>query len=334
VPAVDGLVTNLETRLALVSPDMMKRTLMLPLDCLYEIVGRETPSLTRHLPLKLETNGCLVTPRLPKNKGDTGHVCVEYKDQASGKIVTIRLDVVFYALFMSETDLAETPDGWNLDRFCGDIQCMSPEHLQHVPHTKKAKADHARYLEARLESQARKDEAEEINVDDDPGQDSEPEALLQRSQVDSQIQVHDHNWGYTPPAVPAVHQSQSQHSQAESPSAVASQGIEHDEIPVRYGKYRVLSQNSVTGYSRVMRTSDAVAGPSGSSSSKGGQESHYSRAGWLSQLDGEPSKQLDQAMFDSSTPKFPRLFAIFIVTWCEWETTAAYKLSTYFYSLP
>jgi hypothetical protein len=314
VPAVDGLVTDLETRLALVSPDMMKRTLMLPLDCLYEIVRRETPSLTRHLPLVQEPNGCLVTPRLPKNKGDTGHVCVEYKDQATGKNVTIRLDVVFYALFVSETDLAETPDGWNLDRFCGDIHCMSPEHLQHVPHTKKAKADHTRYLQARLESQVRKDEAEEENVDDDPGQDSEPEVWLRHSQADGQIQVLDHNWGYTPPAVPAVRKGQSQHSQAESPLVVASQGIEHDEVPVRYDKYRVLSQNGAAGCSRVMRTSDAVAGPSGRSSSKGGQESHYSRAGWLSQLDGEPSKQLDQAMFDSSTPKFPRLFAIFIVT--------------------
>jgi hypothetical protein len=56
----------------------------------------------------------------------------------------VRLDVVFYALFVSERKLAECVGGFGIRHTCGNRQCMAPGHLVLEPFTKAAKAEAAK----------------------------------------------------------------------------------------------------------------------------------------------------------------------------------------------
>jgi hypothetical protein len=130
-----------EDRINYVNDDPMKRIFSNPTDSLIAIAGGMSPAYASS-PLRVEGSH-IVTHLNLRNKGSNGHVCFDYVNPVKKMRSVVRLDVVFYALFVSERKLAECGGGFYIRHTCGNRQCMAPGHLELEPFTKKAKAEAA-----------------------------------------------------------------------------------------------------------------------------------------------------------------------------------------------
>ena len=124
-------------RKAKITSDMLRRVFLIPPEGLLEIVAQMTPSYHRK-PL-VEQDRHLMTTHVPRGKGDAPIVYYEYRNLVDKVSTVLRLDSVFYALFVSEKSLADCKDGWTIIHTCGKPQCMAPACLKLEPYTKKAK---------------------------------------------------------------------------------------------------------------------------------------------------------------------------------------------------
>jgi hypothetical protein len=131
-----------EDRIGFVSNDPMKRVFSNPTESMIAIAGGMSPAYAS-TPLRVDGSH-LVTHLKLRNKGPNGHVCFDYVNPVKKTRSMVRLDVVFYALFVSERKLAECGEGFGIRHTCGNRQCMAPGHLVLEPFTKKAKAKAAK----------------------------------------------------------------------------------------------------------------------------------------------------------------------------------------------
>jgi hypothetical protein len=131
-----------EDRINYVSDDAMKRIFSNPTDSLIAIAGGMSPAYAS-TPLRVDGSH-LITHLKVRNKGPNGHVCFDYVNPVKKTRSMVRLDVVFYALFVSEWKLAECGEGYGIRHTCGNRQCLAPAHLELAPFTKKAKAEAAK----------------------------------------------------------------------------------------------------------------------------------------------------------------------------------------------
>jgi hypothetical protein len=139
--AWDELVPS-EDRNDFVSNDAMKRVFANPTDSLIAIMGGMSPAYAS-TPLRVDGSH-LVTHLKLRNKGPNGHVCFDYVNPVKKTRSMVRLDVVSYALFVSERKLAECSEGYGIRHTCGNRQCLAPGHLELAPFTKKAKVEAAK----------------------------------------------------------------------------------------------------------------------------------------------------------------------------------------------
>jgi hypothetical protein len=134
-----------EERINFVSNDGMKRIFLNPSDSLIAIMGGMSPAYASS-PLRVEGHHIL-THLKPRNRGPNGHVCFDYVNPVKKTRSMVRLDVVCYALFVSEWKLAECGEGYGIRHTCGNRQCLAPAHLELAPFTKKAKVEAAKRCE-------------------------------------------------------------------------------------------------------------------------------------------------------------------------------------------
>lgn len=102
---------------------VLTRNLNLSKEELIEIVAHQLSPYNKS-PLKV-VDGHMLTSTKPKNSKTTGNVFVE-RTTSTGK-VQLRLDSVFYAVFVSEKQLVQHAKfGTNLIRLCDKSNCVAP----------------------------------------------------------------------------------------------------------------------------------------------------------------------------------------------------------------